>query len=152
MALTKKQFRLLLVVYCAFLLLGFWSPANVRRPLTHNVIAQTKEHFGMETMSDYHFGIFMICLLGTTIMAWLVGVVYLFLLWRPGLYFFVFGCCARVPIRMFELHPHASVGSWRFYGLFEFIFELTIVALGLFGPAKHLFRRGDCADPRNLNL
>jgi hypothetical protein len=163
MALTKMQFRLLLVVYCAYLLFillaHVWTPSSESVPKTrtqvHSDVAQEKTRFGMDTMSDLHFVEFILFLQVTILMAWLIGLVYLFLLWRQGLYFFLIGVCARITFghvfghRLFG-HRHPSSGGWLAHGRTEFVFELIIVAIGFFGPAKHLFQRGDCPDPQKL--
>jgi hypothetical protein len=143
MAFPKMQFRLLLLAYCVFITATFLSASPAGKHLTWNDIEQMKERVGMETMSDRHYAMFVFCLLGTSGLAWLIGLVYLFLLWYQGLYFFAFGCCTRVMIMgTFYLQRRVSAGGWQLHGLTELIFELTIVAVGLFGPAKHLFQRG----------
>ena len=137
--LTKRQFRFLLLAYCALVIAGIFRALPQRTPLTSADMAAAKSSFGMERLSDSQFAFFMIWLLGAVLLAWLVGLISVFRLWRAGVYIFLISVCARLII---EYLRHRTVaGGWWLYGAVELLFEFAIVALALFGPAKHLFQR-----------
>ena len=133
---TKRQFRFVLLIYCALILTGTVWAALHRTALTPTDVAAAKGSFGLPRLSDHQFGIFIVWFLGVVLATWLVGLVSLFLLWRPGVYIFLSGVCALWVVAY--LKPGSTVG---FYSGVELGLELLIVAFALFGPAKHLFRR-----------
>ena len=135
--LTKRQFRLLLVAYCAVIVVSVFWAAHRSRPLMIGDAAEARRNFGMESLSIYHFAVFMLWLTGTILVAWLVGLVFTFLLWREGLYILLFAVCSRLVFCQL-LEQHLSMG---FFGWVTLLFEVCIITFGLFGPAKHLFRR-----------
>jgi len=137
MTLTKHQFRLLLVAYCAVIVVSVFWVAHGSKPLTMGDVAEAKRRFGMETWTDYDFAVFMLWLTGTILAAGLVGLVFVFLLRREGLYIFLIAVCARFGYYQLRYqHPSMDFLSWV-----TLLFEVSIIALGLFGPAKHLFQR-----------
>ena len=79
----------------------------------------------------------MVWFISAVLLAWLVGLISLFLLWRPGVYIFLAGVCGLLIVEYFR-HLAPTVG-WLFYGAVEVLLEFAIVALVLFGPANHLF-------------
>jgi hypothetical protein len=137
--LTKRRFRFLLLIYCALILAGIFRAVPHRTPLTPTDVAVAKGSFGLPGLSDYQFAVFMVWFLGAVLMAWLVGLISLFLIWRPGVYVFLAAICARFVV---EYLRHLTLKSgWSLYSGVEVLFELAIVAIALFGPAKHLFQR-----------
>lgn len=81
----------------------------------------------------------MVCFISAVFLAWLIGLLSLFVFWRPGIYIFLAGVCGLLFVEYFRhLRP---TSSWALYGGVEVGLELVIVAFALFGPAKHLFQR-----------
>jgi hypothetical protein len=103
--------------------------------LTPTDVAAEKASFGLAALSDNQFAAFIVCFLTAVLMAWLVGLVSLFLVWRPGVYIFFAGVCA-IWVTEYLRHRFLAGG---FYGGIEMGLEVVIVAFALFGPAKHLF-------------
>jgi hypothetical protein len=100
-------------------------------------VGAAKASFGLPGLSDYQFAVFMVCFLSAVLMAWLVGLISLFLVWRPGVYIFLAGVCA---IWVVEYLRHRFIAA-GFYSGVEMGLEIVIVTFALFGPAKHLFQR-----------
>jgi hypothetical protein len=135
--LTKNQFRLLLVIYLAVsVLVYFWHPPQ-RIPLSPGELAEAKRRFGMETMTDENFALFMVWLLLTIMVARLIGFVFTFLLWREGLFIFPVAVCAGL-VRQYVYYQRLSIAP---LGWVTLLLVASIVTLALFGPAKHLFQR-----------
>jgi hypothetical protein len=142
-ALTKKQFRFVLGAYCAFILFVtcYSRITSVRTPPTLDTLEHVKQSFGMGWLSDQDFAVFMIWLLSTILVAHLVGVLFLFLLWRQGLYIFLFAICARLSLYWFYVPRERSYPGHGGINLAELLVELAILAVASFEPAKHLFQR-----------
>ncbi len=138
-SLTKRQFRFLLLIYVALILAGIFRALPQRTPLTQADVAIAKSSFGLQGLSDHQFAVFMVWFLGVVLMAWLIGLISVFLLWRAGVYIFLAAVCARLVVEY--LRHLTPTSGWSFYGGVELGLELVIVALALFGPAKHLFQR-----------
>lgn len=137
--MTKLQFRLVLLAYVALIVAGMFVALPQRTSLTQTDVAVAKSSYGLHGLSDRQFAVFMVCFLNAVLLAWLAGLVSLFLLRRPGVYIFLAGVCG---IWFVEYLRHRTpTGGWSFYGPVEVLFELAIVALVLFGPAKHLFQK-----------
>jgi len=137
--LTKGQFRLLLLIYVALIVVGVFVALPQRTPLTQIDVATAKSSYGLQGLSDHQFATFIVWFLGAVLAAWLVGLISLFLLWRPGVYIFLVAVCARLVVEYLRhLRP---TSSWALYGGVEVGLELVIIAFALFGPAKHLFQR-----------
>lgn len=137
--LTKGQFRFLLLIYLALVVAGIFRALPERTPLTQVDVTMAKSNFGLQGLSDHQFALFMVWFFGAVLMAWLVGLISLALLWRPGVYIFLAAICA---ISVVEYLRHLKLTSgWLFYGGVELLFGLAIVAAVLFGPAKHLLQR-----------
>jgi hypothetical protein len=113
-----------------------WAALH-RTALTPKDVAAAKRGFGLPGLSDYQFAVSMVWFLGAVLMAWLVGLISLFLLWRPGVYIFLAGVCAIWVVQY--LRHRLTAGG--FYSGVEMGLEVVIVAFALFGPAKHLFQR-----------
>src|SRR5437762_603905 len=139
MTFTKRQFRLLLVIYCVLILAGIFRFRLRHRPMTGSDVAALQIGFGLYGLSESQFVFFMLCLLATVLMAWLVGLISAFFLWRPGIYIFLASVCARLVIE--HLRHLTPSSGWSLYGGVETIFEFVIIALALCGPAKDLFQR-----------
>lgn len=137
--LTKRQFRLLLLIYVALIVVGVVIALPQRTHLTQAEVTEAKSSFYLQDLSDYQFARLMVWFLGASLMAWLVGLISLFLLWRPGVYVFLAGVCARLIIEY--LRHLRFTSAWSFYGGVEVLLEFAIVAVAIFGPAKHLFQR-----------
>ena len=136
---TKRQFRLLLFAYAALIVAGIFVALPQRTSLTQTDVAVAKSSYGLQGLSDHQFAVFMVCFISAVFLAWLIGLVSLFLLWRPGVYIFLAGVCGLLIVEYFRhLTP---TGGWLFYGAVEVLLEFAIVALVLFGRAKHLFQR-----------
>src|SRR5262249_45376233 len=121
---------------CVWLLFGFFlSPRHAGRMNSADVAA-IQMSFGLYRLSESQFIVFMLILAGSALLTWLIGLISAFFLWRPGIYIFFVSVCARLIIEHFD--PFIR---WGWYGAVEALFELVIVALALFGPAKHLFQR-----------
>ena len=81
-------------------------------------------------------------MIGTVLLAWLVGLVGTLFLWRPGLYSFLVAVCGKMAIFRFHLigdAPRAARAD--VFGWIEVLLELVIFSFAFFGPAKHLFQR-----------
>jgi hypothetical protein len=136
-ALTKRQFRLLLAIYCIVGVLSIIWKIPGRKHLTLADVALAKSRFGLETWSDYDFAVLMIWLLGTLIVAWLIGLMFTFLIWREGLYILLAAVCGRL-VYSFIRYDHFTP---EFFGIATLFLEAVIIITGLFGPAKHLFQK-----------
>jgi len=139
--LSKRQFRLLLVAYCIFNVLGFMIVRGSPHGLTPELVHQAKANFHLVNWADADFALFMIWFLGTLIVAWLIGLIFTFLCWREGLYIFAFAVCARVIWELFLVPRHGSLLRGYWLGWLALSFEAFIFVVALFGPAKHLFAR-----------
>jgi hypothetical protein len=136
---TKRQFRLLLLAYVALIVAGVFLALPQRTSLTQADVAIAKSSYGLQGLSDREFAVFMVSFISAVLLAWLVGLISLFLLWRPGVYIFLAGVCGILIVEYFRhLTPR---GGWVFYGTVEVLLEFAIIALVLIGPAKHLFQR-----------
>ena len=91
----------------------------------------------MPGLSDHQFALFMVCFLSAVSIAWLVGLISLFFVWRPGVYIFLVGVCA-IWVREYLRYGFIAGG---FYSGVEMGLEIVIVTFALCGPAKHLFQR-----------
>ena len=56
-----------------------------RTPLTQTDIAIAKSSYGLRGLSDHQFAVFMVWFVGAVLLAWLVGLISLFLLLRRAL-------------------------------------------------------------------
>jgi hypothetical protein len=108
-----------------------------RMPLTPADVAATKASFGLARLSDHQFALLMVCLTGAPLVAWLVGLISLFLIWRPGVYIFLAGVCC---IWVIAYLRHRLTAGGLYSGV-EMGLEIIIVTFALFGPAKHLFEK-----------
>jgi hypothetical protein len=134
--ITKPQFRILLLIYCALIGAIFWAMSQ-RRSQTPIDVAAEKLRFGMPGLSDVQFTYLMICVLTVSFIAWLIGLISLFFLWRPGIYIFLVSICAIWTVEYVRL-GHRAFGL---YSAAEMGLEIIIISFALFGPARHLFQR-----------
>src|SRR5664280_1221505 len=111
--LTKRQFRFLLLIYCVLIVAGLLRSLPGYTPLTTTDFVDAKRSFGLESLSDSRFRLFMIWLLGTVLVTSLVGLVSLFWFWRPGVYVFLAAVCARLVIE--HLSHLTSTSGWWLY-------------------------------------
>ena len=137
--LTKRQFRFLLLIYMALIAAGIFRALSQRTPLTSRDVVVAKSNLGLQGLSDQQFACFMVWVIGAVLGAWLVGLVSLFFLWRPGVYIFLAAACGILAVGY--LRRLRLTSDWALYGGVEVGLKLMIVAFALFGPAKHLFRR-----------
>ncbi len=136
--ITRFQFRLLLLAYVALIVVSIVVALPQRMSLTQTDVAIARSSYGLQMLSDHQFAVFMVWFIGAVLLAWLVGLISLFLLWRPGVFIFLAGACG---ILIVEYHRHLTpTAGWSFYSSVEVLLEFTIIALVLFGPAKHLFQ------------
>jgi len=137
--MTKRQFRLLLLAYVALIVAGIFVALPQRTALTQTDVAIAKSSYGLHGLSDRQFAVFMVRFISAVLLAWLVGLISLFLLWRPGVFIFLAGVCGILIVE--HLRHLTPTGGWSFYGAVEVFFEFAIAALVVFGPAKHLFQK-----------
>ena len=84
----------------------------------------------------------MVWQLCTILVAHLIGLLFLFLFWREGLYIFLFAVCARLSQYLFFNISRQRLSPWgTFICWIGILFEFTILAVAFFGPAKLLFQR-----------
>ena len=143
--LTKSQFRWLLVVYFGVVVSSFVVD-SITKPIIPESVVHAQRASDRELFSKLESPgniVVPLALVGVLVLA-VVGLVGMFLLWRPGFYMFLVAVCIRT------IGPPPLLGAWYVHTGWSNMFtelglllEGVIFAVVFFGPAKHLFQRSD---------